>query len=276
MGGTVNQTGVLLVDGDAAGEVAGRGLPGGRKTKHGPPGSTLARWLWPPRCLVCRGRGAGGLDLCQACADALPWLDAACVRCAMPLPGATPGPAMVCGACLQHPPPLAETHAACLYGAPLDRLLPRFKFHHDLAAGHLLAELMARALRPVTLAWPQPATLLPVPLHPRRLRKRGYDQALELARPLARSLGLPLLERALVRTRDTAAQSRLPAGQRLHNLRDAFQVDLDRCGRDGPLPAHVVLVDDVMTTGATLHAAAEALHRAGVVRVDAWVCARAP
>src|SRR5690606_11049304 len=237
-------------------------------------GPALARWLWPPRCLVCRGRGAGGLDLCQTCADALPWLRTACLRCAIPLPGATPGPAMVCGACLQRPPPLAETHAACLYGAPLDRLLPRFKFHHDLAVGRLLAQLMARALHPMTTAWSQPAALLPVPLHPRRLRQRGYDQALELARPLAHALQLPLLTGALARTRDTTPQSRLHAAQRQHNLKDAFQVD--RAGRSAALPAHVVLVDDVMTTGATLHAAADALQRAGVARVDAWVCARVP
>jgi len=271
MAETVNQTGVALVDGDATGEVPGHGLSGGGEKGLGPPGPALARWLWPPRCLVCRSRGAGGMDLCQACTDALPWLGAACIRCAIPLQGATPGLAAVCGACLQHPPPLAETHAACLYGPPLDRLLPRFKFHHDLAAGYLLAKLMARALRPVTVAWPQPAALLPVPLHPRRLRQRGYDQALELARPLARNLGLPLLGDLLHRVRDTAPQSRLEAVQRQRNLKDAFRI-----AGTTALPVHVVLVDDVMTTGATLHAAADGLRRAGVARVDAWVCARVP
>ncbi|MGQ4660699.1 double zinc ribbon domain-containing protein [Lysobacter sp. F6437] len=266
MAGTVNQTGALLVDGEAPHGPPGRGQSGQR-----PPGPPLARWLWPPRCLVCRGRGARGLDLCQACADALPWLGAGCIRCAIPLPGATPGPATVCGACLQHPPPLAETHAACLYGAPLDRLLPRFKFHHDLAVGRLLAQLMAHAFASLPDGWPQPAAVLPIPLHPRRLRQRGYDQALELARPLARALQLPLLTGALARARDTAPQSRLQATQRQRNLKDAFRID-----QGTALPAHVVLVDDVMTTGATLHAAADALQRAGVARVDAWICARVP
>ncbi len=177
----------------------------------------------------------------------------------------------VCGQCLQRPPPLAETRAACLYGVPLDRLLPRFKFNHDLAGGRLLAQLMAHAFRPLPSRWPQPAALLPIPLHPRRLRQRGYDQALELARPLARALALPLLDAGLTRVRDTAPQSRLDATQRQRNLKGAFRVD--RCAA---LPAHVVLVDDVMTTGATLHAAALALQRAGVTRVDAWVCARVP
>lgn len=171
----------------------------------------------------------------------------------------------ICGACLNHASPLTEVHAACRYGAPLDRLLPRLKFHRDLAAGRLLAATMADAFA----ALPTPSLLVPLPLHWRRLRQRGYDQTLELARPLARKLRIALNETALVRIRDTAAQSELDAEQRQRNLRNAFAV---RAG--AALPAHVALVDDVMTTGATLHAAAQALRRAGVQRVDAWVCAR--
>ena len=280
MDGTVNQNGASTVDGAKPGLGTGVGGDGvievadkftARPTAGavGPPGTRLARWLWPPRCLVCGGRGADGLDLCPACTTGLPWLISACHCCAIPL--ATADPTLLCGHCLQQPPSLAETHAACLYGAPLDRLLPRFKFHHDLAAGRLLAQLMARAFAPLPPAWPRPAALLPVPLHPRRLRQRGYDQALELARPLARELQLPLRVDLLTRVRDTAPQSRLQATQRQRNLKDAFRID-----RNAALPAHVVLVDDVMTTGATLHAAADALQRAGVARVDAWVCARVP
>ena len=238
-------------------------------------GSRLVRWLWPPRCLACRGRGEG-MDLCRPCFQALPWLHHACRCCAIPLAGPTAtvfqrDPDPLCGRCLQRPPPLAETHAACLYAAPLDRLLPRFKFHRDLAAGRLLAQLMAARLGPLAVQWSAPATLVPVPLHWRRLRQRGYDQALELARPLAAMLGLPLATDALERARHTDPQSTLAADRRRANLRDAFRV-----GARTALPAHVVLVDDVMTTGATLHAAATALHRAGVERVDAWVCARVP
>src|SRR5690606_34644625 len=100
------------------------------------------------------------------------------------------------------------------YAAPLDRLLPRLKFHRDLAAGRLLSQLMARGLAEAE----RPQALLPVPLHRARLRSRGYDQALELARPLARALHIPLLPDALVRTRPTAQQSRLDATQRRRNL----------------------------------------------------------
>jgi len=180
----------------------------------------------------------------------------------MPLPVAG-----VCGACLRRPPPLHEAHAACVYSAPIDRLLPRFKFHDDLAAGRLLSQLMAEAFAPL----PRPDVLVPVPLHVGRLRSRGYDQALELTRPLARTLRLPMRASWLVRIRATAPQSEHAAAARRRNVRRAFAV------KPGiALPAHLVLIDDVMTTGATLHAAADALLRAGAHRVDAWVCARVP
>ena len=239
----------------------------------------LGRGLWPPRCLVCGEAADGRLDLCAPCAAALPWMPPACSSCAMPLPAARatmatqppapppPGPGPLCRACQHDPPPLAAVHAAFLYGFPLDRLLPRLKFRQDLATGRLLAQAMAAAF----IDLPRPLALAPVPLHRGRLRRRGYNQALELARPLARLLHIPLRTDLLLRTRDTAAQSRLDAGARIANLRDAFEVP----ARLAP-PAHVVLVDDVMTTGATLYAAAEALLEAGADRVDAWTCARAP
>jgi ComF family protein len=229
--------------------------------------SRLIDRLWPARCLVCGELGQAQRDLCGACTMSLPWNRRACLRCAMPLPASPDvAAAIVCGDCLQRPPPLAQTHAAFAYAHPLDRLLPRFKFHGDLAAGRLLAQLAFEAF----VACERPDALLAIPLHRHRLRTRGYDQALELARPLARALRIPLRHEALVRLRATAPQSRLDAPQRRRNLRGAFSI----AKGTKALPAHVVLVDDVMTTGATLHAAAKTLHRAGVERIDAWICAR--
>lgn len=216
-----------------------------------------------PRCLLCREPGEGDQELCAACIASLPWNRNACLRCAAPLPASDD----LCGRCLRRPPPVVETRAAFLYGDPVDRLLPRLKFHRDLAAGRLLAGCMAEAFA----ALPRPDALVAVPLHPARLRRRGYDQALELARPLADALGIPLMRCALLRMRDTTAQSRLDAKARQRNLRGAFAVPMGM-----QLPGHIALVDDVMTTGATLHAAATALRRGGVARVDAWVCARVP
>lgn len=221
----------------------------------------LLRRMFAGCCLVCREAGADGMDLCPACRDALPWMPHACTRCAQPMPGGDP----VCGTCLRKPPPLDHVIAAFDYRFPVDRLLPRLKFHRDLAAGALLGDCLASATRDAD----RPDALLPIPLHLARLRERGYDQALELAHTLARRHALPLRGDLLRRVRATSAQSRLDANARARNLRGAFAV------RNAPsLPRHVVLVDDVMTTGATLHAAARALRRAGVARVDAWVCAR--
>src|SRR5690606_14866415 len=132
----------------------------------------------------------------------------------------TARPARLCSACQHDPPPLAEVHAAFLYGFPLDRLLPRLKFHRDLAAGRLLAQAMATAFA----GCERPQALVPVPLHRARLRQRGYNQAQELARPLGRILDLPLRTDLLQRIRNTPAQSRLDADARASNLRDAFEV----------------------------------------------------
>ncbi len=218
--------------------------------------------LLPTRCLVCSERGAGTQDLCRDCRIALPWNRSACARCALPLPF----PAPTCGRCHLASPPFDASRAVFRYGFPLDRLLPRLKFHGDLAAGRLLAELCAEALANA----PRPLALLPVPLHPARLRRRGYDQALELARPLARALDLPLCADRLHRQRATTAQSELGARARRHNVHEAFAL------HPGPLPAHIAVFDDVMTTGATLAECCRTLKRAGVERVEAWAVARAP
>lgn len=225
-------------------------------------GARLSQLLFPPRCLLCGESGAQGRDLCAACAADLPWMEAACLRCALPLPADEV--AGVCGACQRGRSPLQQVRAAFLYQPPLNALVLRFKFHRDLSAGRLLAALMVQALA----AAERPQALVPVSLHLARLRERGYDQALELAKPLARALQLPLCK-GLHRRHATAPQSELDQAARRRNLRAAFIAG-------GALPAHVALVDDVMTTGATLQAAAWALRRAGVQRVDAWVAARVP
>ena len=144
--------------------------------------------------------------------------------------------------------------------------MPRFKFHGDLAAGALAATLLSWSLDPAEA----PQALLPVPLHRGRLRQRGYDQALELARALSAQCGIPLLANRLRRVRRTLPQTELGADARLRNVQGAFALR----GRQ-PWPRHVALVDDVMTTGATLAECAHVLLEAGVARVDVWTVARA-
>jgi ComF family protein len=224
-----------------------------------------ARWsrlLLAPTCVLCGAPGADGRDLCAGCAAELPHNRVACPRCALPL--AAPAPA--CAPCLRRAPPQAATLAALRYEGPVRLLLPRYKFGADLAIGRVLADLLLEA----AACAPRPQVVAPVPLHPARLRERGFDQAWELARRTAAALDLPARPDLLHRARATLAQTGLDAAARRRNLRDAFVVAGDVARR------HVALVDDVMTTGATIEAAARALRRAGAARVDVWVVARAP
>lgn len=223
----------------------------------------LGRWLLPPRCLLCGDAGHDDLDLCRDCAAELPRNRACCARCALPLAR----PAVLCGQCQRKAPPWDAAWAPFRYGWPLDRLESRFKFGRDLAAGRSLVQLWQDEPRPTAL----PALILPVPLHRARLRQRGYNQALELARPLGAALAVPVRHDLLLRTRATAAQSELDAPARRRNVRGAFALRAD-----ARLPAHVAILDDVMTTGTTLSECARVLKRAGVARVTAWALARAP
>jgi ComF family protein len=225
--------------------------------------SRLERFLLPSRCLLCGAHGERDRDICDACAAEMPRNRSCCARCALPLAQQT----ALCGACIRHMPPWTAAWAPFRYGWPLDRLESRYKFAADLAAGRVLAGLWREEPPPVSL----PQLIVPVPLHRSRLRSRGYNQALELARPLARHLAIPLRIDVLHRSRLTGAQTELDAVERRHNVRGAFIVE-----PRARLPAHVAVLDDVMTTGATLAECALALKRAGVSRVDVWALARAP
>ncbi|MEJ2059861.1 MAG: ComF family protein [Gammaproteobacteria bacterium] len=220
--------------------------------------------LYPPRCLVCGQGGVPGRDLCLACAAELPWQGHACTHCALPLPA---GSSERCGRCQRRRPAFDSARAVFEYRPPLDSLLPRLKYGARLSHGRLLGQLMAERLAPGLEM--RPDCVLPVPLHRRRLTERGFNQALELARPVARALGVPLAMDGVRRVRSTPPQVGLAAKARRANLRGAFEL------RSGFRPAHVLIVDDVMTTGATVDELARVLKRAGVRRVDVWACARA-
>jgi ComF family protein len=220
----------------------------------------------PPRCLLCRAPATQARGLCSACHADMPRNLCCCCRCALPLEH----PADECGACLRQPPPFAGAWAPFRYAHPLDLLEARFKFRRDLAVGRVLSELMIEAAR-TNMAVALPERLYCVPLHPDRLRERGYNQALELAKPLGQALGLPLDSTSLVRLRSTRAQTGLDAKQRRRNLHGAFAMKADARPAD-----HVAILDDVMTTGTTLRECAKVLRKAGAVRVDVWALARAP
>jgi ComF family protein len=220
----------------------------------------------PSPCEVCRGWSTAAL--CAACLARFAAPRPRCSRCGLGLGVAAPA----CGACLHQPPPFAHTVCVADYGFPWDRLVADFKFHGRAELAGVLAQAMASTVR--TDGTELPDWVLPVPMSGRRLAERGYNQAWELARRLAAALALPASASLLLRPVDAAHQIELGRAERLRNLRNAFMVDPAR--RATLRGRRVALVDDVMTTGATAHAAAEALLRAGAAAVDVWVLARTP
>jgi len=228
----------------------------------------LLRHLLPSVCALCGGNG-GDRVVCLPCRARYAAPRAGrCLRCANPLDAGT-----VCGACLADPPAFDATVAAVDYAVPLDGLVLQLKFNARLA----LAPWFAQLLRDAVLARGDadailPDLLCPVPLGDRRLVERGFNQALEIARPLAASLGVALHPRLAERTTETTAQSGVSPAERARNVRGAFAV------ADPDLVAgrHVGLVDDVMTSGHTLAELAATCKRFGAARVTNFVVARTP
>lgn len=216
----------------------------------------------PSQCAVCRSWPTQ--PLCPACVARFAPPVARCRSCALRVPEGV----AQCGACLRHPPPLDACLAACDYDWPWTDCVARFKFEGQPGWAGPLARLMRET--PGARAALQAAdAVLPIPLHPRRLQARGFNQSLELARRLAPERCDPSL---LLRLRDTPAQSGLQRAQRLQNLRGAFALAPPRAAQ--MRGARLVLVDDVMTTGASLASAAHTLREAGAAHITALVLAR--
>lgn len=220
----------------------------------------------PTQCEVCRGWADAAL--CPDCLARFAAPRLRCPRCAWPLPA----PAPACGECLRDTPPFTAAASAVDYAFPWDALIAAFKFRERVDLARPLAALLARALRPMggaPVEW-----LLPVPLSASRLRQRGYDQAWLLAQALARELGVPARPDLLQRVLDTPQQATLDRASRQRNLAGAFWVPPQAAA--AVRGRHLALIDDVMTTGATLRAAAAALTQAGAATVQAWTVARTP
>ena len=221
---------------------------------------------YPARCVLCDAPGAGDMDLCLACRSNLPVQTHACERCALTLPG--DDTVVLCPACQKKPPAFSSAWSLLRYEQPVDWLITQLKFHARLSHGRLLAQLMSERLTS-SPEYEPPQALVPVPLHIRRWRERGFNQATEIAKPLGRALCLPVLPHAAQLVMDTAHQADLPAAKRQANVRRAFTAS------SGLQLRHVAIVDDVVTTGATATALALALKQAGVERVQLWCAARA-
>lgn len=214
------------------------------------------------RCALCAAPCDG--ELCRGCAASLPWIAKPCTGCALPLPDDATD---LCADCLKTQPHFAWAWAAFRLAPPVQGLIHELKYSANLGVASMLGRLAAARLskRPR----PMPDALIPVPLYAARLRMRGYNQALELARALASVFSIAVLHDATERIRATADQIGQSASQRRQNLRGAFRARRSLAG------VRVALLDDVMTTGSTLSELARACDEAGATSVEAWAIARA-
>jgi ComF family protein len=221
--------------------------------------SKINQILLPPTCVLCGDHAQQNL-VCGRCEADLPWHDGLqCPVCALPT-----GTGETCGNCLKSPPAFDATHALLAYQFPISTVLQRYKYSGFLAVAHMMGALFARKLH----GTPPPDLIVPMPLHPSRLKERGFNQAVEIGRVLSRRLNIPLDNGLAKRMRATPPQANLAFKERHRNVRGVFSCEPRLAGM------RIALLDDVMTTGASLNALAQAAKQTGAARVECWVVAR--
>lgn len=217
--------------------------------------------LLPTSCVLCHSPQKSDRSLCDFCLSHFVRPLQTCQICAQALPPLE----KFCGRCLRQRPHYDQAISAFLYQPPLSHLISKLKFQEALYLGKIFGSLLAERCRNL----PTPDYLIPVPLHPRRLRQRGFNQAQEIAKALSRALSIPLALKAVRRVSHRPAQTALRRQERLRNLRGAFEVHPKFQAQ------HVALIDDVMTTGSTVNEIARVLKRQGILKVEVWTLARA-
>lgn len=221
---------------------------------------------FPQHCLLCLTSVQTDHPLCTACEKTLPWLTYYCKHCGYYFNHEiTPS---VCGHCCKKSPLIDNFYGLWHYEYPTNYWIQDLKYHNRLITGKLCANYLLKKIP----QWYQddtlPEYLIPMPLHPKRLRERGYNQAIEIARPITKKLKIPLALHECIRSQYTQPQTTVPAKLRMSNVNRAFSI------RPNFQSQHVAIIDDVYTTGSTVHDLCRSLRQAGIVRIDVWCCAR--
>ena len=221
--------------------------------------SIFNHFLLPQRCLLCDSP-SGNRAVCDECFQHLPFhVEAACPVCALPSPQRE-----VCGACLKKRPFFDATRTLFDYAFPIDALLRTLKYQGKLVVADWVGQLMSDRIQLSTTF----DMLIPMPMHPIRLKERGFNQALEIGRKISKLTQIPLDREIVIRKKHTEAQASLPLDKRLKNMRDAFECSKPLQGK------RIAMIDDVMTSGASLNELARTLKANGALYVEAWVAAR--
>ncbi len=225
----------------------------------------IQHYLLPPTCILCGNPGFACKDICLPCFNNLSKNNYCCYRCAEIFPTAQTQP-QLCGQCIRHSPAFDESHAPFIYQHSIRYLVSQLKFNRQYKNARLLGSLLADHLEKTAEL---PELIIPMPLHRRRFQQRGFNQCTEIAQIVSKQLAIPIDKKSCIRQYDTAHQINLNAKQRQRNIKNAFLLIQ-------PLKvSHVAILDDVMTTGATVNELARVLKKSSVDRVDIWVCARA-
>ena len=221
----------------------------------------IQNYFFGQKCQLCLATAAP-LAICPDCQQQLPHNNSSCRICSLPLETDID---VICGQCQKQKPYFDTSLIPFLYETPVKQLITRLKFHHDLVAIRSLSQLFNQYFSHLTT---EAQCIIPVPLHPKRLAERGYNQALELARPVAKALSLKIDYSICKRPVQTEIQSGLSATKRKQNIKNAFNITAHSY-------THVIIFDDVVTTGATVNELSKALKQSGVKTVEVWAIARA-
>ena len=217
-------------------------------------------------CFLCAANQTINHSLCEACLKDLPWLPAnSCPQCGLSSGG------QVCGSCLSSPPYFDATHAVFLYHYPMDTMIQRYKYSNTLSLSHTFGQLLSEKISSIH-SNENIDVIIHMPMHPTRLKQRGFNQALEIAKVLDKILSkktkAKLDYKSVTRQTLTPPQASLPLKERVKNIKGAFKVNADLSGK------RIAILDDVMTTGASLNELAKTLKQAGATHVECWVIAR--
>ncbi len=226
---------------------------------------SVFNFVFPSTCVICKELSNRKINLCVSCEKTLPFLRFSCYRCAEPLPPSSVKN-LICGACLNEQTPFDEIKSLFLYEHPIDDWITQTKFHENLIYARIFGLLMTNYFAEDMKHHFD--FIIPVPLHRSRIKKRGFNQAVEIARPISKQLNIPLLLHQCKRIKNTNAQSQLTFEQRSSNIKKAFVVDKKFSAKK------VLVIDDVVTTGSTIKEFCKTLKENGVEFIAVWVCAR--
>ncbi|MGQ0443368.1 MAG: ComF family protein [Methylophilaceae bacterium] len=220
--------------------------------------SRVAQVLFQQNCLLCAAAETDHTGLCAPCLSELPYAPTtSCPQCGLNANG------LVCGSCINAAPDFDATHAVFTYVFPIDAMIQRYKYGHLLPLGQLFSQHLAQKVSASSVD-----LIIPMPMHPTRLKQRGFNQALEIAKSLTKHQAEKIDYKSVIRSKLTPPQASLPLKQRVKNIKGAFKVNTDLTGK------RIAIVDDVMTSGASLNELAKTLKKAGAARVECWVVAR--